>query len=94
MFLLDGLDEVSQDLDGDMLRFLKKLLNQPNVIITSRPHAILPLDLDPIQLELETIGSYPDQVTAYVKMAFTNLETGESLDHIHDSFRCRWFARF
>ncbi|KAK4107017.1 hypothetical protein N656DRAFT_772883 [Canariomyces notabilis] len=78
LFLLDGLDEVSQDLDGDMLRFLKKLLNQPNVIITSRPHAILPPGLDPPQLELETIGFYPDQVTAYVKMAFTNPKTGET----------------
>ncbi|KAK0722210.1 hypothetical protein B0T26DRAFT_701827 [Lasiosphaeria miniovina] len=51
LFVLDGLDE-----------FLKKLLNQPDVIITSRPHAILTSGLDPIQLELETIGFYPDQV--------------------------------
>jgi NACHT/LRR/PYD domain-containing protein 3 len=78
LFILDGLDEVSQDLDGDMLRFLKELLNQPNVIITSRPHAMLPPGLDPIQLELETIGFYPDQVRAYVEKAFTDPETGKT----------------
>ncbi|KAK3364019.1 armadillo-type protein [Lasiosphaeria hispida] len=78
LFILDGLDEVSQDLDGGMLDFLKKLLNQPNVIITSRPHAMLPPGLDPIQLELETIGFYPDQVRAYVEKAFTDPETGET----------------
>ncbi|KAK0703517.1 NACHT domain-containing protein [Lasiosphaeria miniovina] len=78
LFILDGLDEVSQDLDDTMRKFLKKLLNQPNVIITSRPHAILPSDLDPIQLELETIGFYPDQVRAYVEKAFTDPETGET----------------
>ncbi|KAH8744508.1 hypothetical protein F5883DRAFT_22891 [Diaporthe sp. PMI_573] len=57
-----------------MSRFLKELLNQPNVIITSRPHASLPpISLD---LEVETIGFYPEQVKDYIKMAFTNRETG------------------
>ncbi|KAK0753569.1 hypothetical protein B0T18DRAFT_313554, partial [Schizothecium vesticola] len=78
LFILDGLDEVSQDLDGGMLDLLKMLLNQPDVIITSRPHAMLPSGLDPIQLELETIGFYPDQVRAYVEKAFTDPETGET----------------
>ncbi|KAJ4157867.1 hypothetical protein NW754_009517 [Fusarium falciforme] len=65
LFLLDGLDEVSQDLGGadDMSRFLKELLKQPNVIITSRPSAKPPPDLD---LELETVGFYLDQVKAYL----------------------------
>ncbi|KAL5047118.1 hypothetical protein BDW71DRAFT_50917 [Aspergillus fruticulosus] len=65
LFLLDGLDEVSQDLGGkdDMSRFLEELLKQPNVIITSRPSANAPSDLD---LELETIGFYPEQVQAYL----------------------------
>ncbi|EPE07012.1 peptidase c14 [Ophiostoma piceae UAMH 11346] len=70
LFLLDGLDEVSQDLNGDMLRFLKVLLNQPHVIITSRPHANIPFGVDPMHLELETIGFSPEQVKAYVEMAF------------------------
>ncbi|KAH8714733.1 nacht nucleoside triphosphatase [Ilyonectria robusta] len=65
LFLLDGLDEVSQDLGAAdaMSRFLTELLKQPNVIITSRPSAKPPPDLD---LELETIGFYPDQVQAYL----------------------------
>ncbi|KAM0424167.1 hypothetical protein ACHAPT_010536 [Fusarium lateritium] len=65
LFLLDGLDEVSQDLggSGDMSRFLEHLLEQPNVIITSRPSAKPPSNMD---LELETIGFYPDQVNAYL----------------------------
>jgi len=47
LFLLDGLDEVAQDLTGDggMPRFLTDLLGQPNVIITSRPSAKSPPSL-------------------------------------------------
>ncbi|KPM36166.1 hypothetical protein AK830_g10416 [Neonectria ditissima] len=65
LFLLDGLDEVSQDLGGasDMFRFLKELLKQPNVIITSRPSVKTPSGMD---LELETIGFYSNQVDAYL----------------------------
>lgn len=69
LFLLDGLDEVSQDLVGEdsISRFLKVLLEQPNVIITSRPSAKAPPDL---HLELETVGFYPNQVSAYLQMVF------------------------
>ncbi|KAL6406194.1 Protein NLRC5 [Ilyonectria robusta] len=66
LFLLDGLDEVSQHLmgEGGMVRFLNEdLLTQPNVVITSRPYGKPPAGLD---LELETIGFYPDQVKAYL----------------------------
>ncbi|KAI9148375.1 Vegetative incompatibility protein [Paramyrothecium foliicola] len=66
LFLLDGLDEVSQDLPNDdrMSSFLKELLAQPNVIITSRPFGKLPSNLD---LELETVGFNPEQVTEYLR---------------------------
>ncbi|KAF7551742.1 hypothetical protein G7Z17_g4776 [Cylindrodendrum hubeiense] len=69
LFVLDGLDELIQDLhsDGDMFRFLEVLLNQPNVIITSRPNASLPNGIGHIDLELETIGFYPDQVKSYLE---------------------------
>ncbi|GAB1213550.1 hypothetical protein ATERTT37_002700 [Aspergillus terreus] len=69
LFLLDGLDEVSQDLVGEdsISRFLKVLLEQPNVIITSRPSAKAPPDL---HLELETVGFYPNQVSTYLQMVF------------------------
>jgi HEAT repeat protein len=68
LFLLDGLDEVSQDLasDSSMSRFLAEILKQPNAIITSRPSAKAPPCLD---LELESIGFYPEQVTEYIQMA-------------------------
>ncbi|KAK4649721.1 uncharacterized protein QC761_0024270 [Podospora bellae-mahoneyi] len=75
LFILDGFDEVSQGLGGDMSVFLEELLNQPNVIITARPNARLPPRLDPLDLELETIGFYPDQITAYIENTFTDRET-------------------
>ncbi|KAH7628218.1 hypothetical protein B0T09DRAFT_290255, partial [Sordaria sp. MPI-SDFR-AT-0083] len=75
LFLLDGLDEVSEDLnEGDMSAFLNNLLNRPNVIITSRPYAKPPTRLD---LELETIGFYPKQVKDYIKMAFKDRQTAD-----------------
>ncbi|KAK4074611.1 hypothetical protein Purlil1_12940 [Purpureocillium lilacinum] len=68
LFILDGLDEVSGEWnrDDDMSRFLKLLLSQQDVIITSRPNASLPADMPNLDLELETIGFYPDQVKAYL----------------------------
>ncbi|GAW22188.1 hypothetical protein ANO14919_117230 [Xylariales sp. No.14919] len=76
LFILDGLDEVSHGLSDAMRRFLEELLNQTNVIITSRPNASLPTNLKPLHLELETIGFYPEQVDDYIEKAFTDLETG------------------
>ncbi|KAJ2972067.1 hypothetical protein NQ176_g7367 [Zarea fungicola] len=76
IFLLDGLDEVSQDLagEGSIPRFLKDLLSQPNVVITSRPSAPPPSNMD---LELETIGFGPDQVNQYIEKSFINSKTTE-----------------
>jgi len=69
LFILDGLDEVSGewDPDTDMYRFLRSLLDNPNVIITSRPSKSLPTGLLPLDLELETIGFKPEQVTEYLQ---------------------------
>ncbi|KKP06021.1 peptidase C14 [Trichoderma harzianum] len=75
LFLLDGLDEVSQDLsEGSMSSFLQELLKQPNIIVTSRPSSTMPPGLD---LELETIGFYPDQVKNYIETVFTDPKTTE-----------------
>ncbi|KAK4081220.1 uncharacterized protein Triagg1_2752 [Trichoderma aggressivum f. europaeum] len=70
LFLLDGLDEVSEYLDGEgtMSRFLQDLLKQPNVIITSRPSAKPPPGID---LELETVGFDDAQVNAYLDSDLT-----------------------
>lgn len=78
LFILDGLDEIFQDLgdaDSNMSRFLRELLNQPNAIITSRPSAAFPTGVRPIDLQLETIGFHPDQVESYLKMTFHCPET-------------------
>ncbi|KAH8884294.1 hypothetical protein GQ53DRAFT_797897 [Thozetella sp. PMI_491] len=97
LFLLDGLDEISELLDPDheMSSFLRGLLNQPNVIITSRPHVNLPsITLD---LELETIGFYPDQVEDYIKMAFTNYETNivdqRTINEIRSFLQKHWLVQ-
>ncbi|KAJ5738243.1 hypothetical protein N7493_001398 [Penicillium malachiteum] len=64
LFVLDGLDEVSEALgEGHKHHdLLKELLNMPACIVTSRPRVILP-DYCKYQfdLKLETIGFYPEQ---------------------------------
>ncbi|KAH7370292.1 armadillo-type protein [Rhexocercosporidium sp. MPI-PUGE-AT-0058] len=77
LFILDGLDEVTGELhSGDNLRrLLGELLNQPNVIITSRPSGTIPRNLKPLDLELETIGFYPSQVKEYIEKAFADPDT-------------------
>ncbi|KIW21958.1 uncharacterized protein PV07_12642, partial [Cladophialophora immunda] len=74
LFILDGLDEVSQDFakDSDIFQLLLYLLNRPNVVITSRPYATLPRGLDSFDLELETIGFYPEQVTTYLRKSLSD----------------------
>ncbi|KID93860.1 nacht nucleoside triphosphatase, partial [Metarhizium majus ARSEF 297] len=74
LFLLDGLDEVSNFLAGDdeLGKALRWLLNRPNVVITARPSVSFPQELRKLDLELETIGFYPRQVDEYIKMAFTD----------------------
>lgn len=67
LFILDGLDEVIHDSEHNgNSSLLSGLLKKPNVIITSRPNASLPSDVK-LDLELETIGFYPDQVKAYLE---------------------------
>ena len=77
LFLLDGLDEISGFLDGEdgMSRFLAALLDQPSLIITTRPNANIPAGLRKFDLELEAVGFYPEQVKSYVERAFTDTET-------------------
>ncbi|KAI1827418.1 hypothetical protein F4861DRAFT_363248 [Xylaria intraflava] len=73
LFLLDGLDEIRQHLSlgSPLYEFVKILLNQPNVIVTSRPSVQLLGGFEPFDLELETIGFYPDQVKQYIQKAAT-----------------------
>jgi len=69
LLLLDGLDEISGErhFSGiDLTEKFKDLLNQQNVIITSRPYAVSSPDLNLFDLELETIGFSPAQVQDYL----------------------------
>ncbi|KAI1465801.1 armadillo-type protein [Daldinia caldariorum] len=64
LFILDGLDELSELVESHPT--VLGLLRKPNVIITTRPHKQLSPSLK-IDLELETIGFYPDQVQCYLE---------------------------
>ncbi|CAG9997069.1 unnamed protein product [Clonostachys byssicola] len=58
-----------------MSRFVTHLLNQPNVIVMSRPSASPPLEVKPFDLEVETLGFEPAQVEEFVrKVEPTNAE--------------------
>ncbi|KAJ2968714.1 hypothetical protein NQ176_g9048 [Zarea fungicola] len=80
LYLLDGLDEVSQifTTNSGMDRFLTEMLSQPNVIITCRPSAKPPQN---IHLELETIGFSPSHVKEYIEKSFIDPETADT-DHV------------
>ncbi|KAL9071361.1 MAG: hypothetical protein Q9157_005489 [Trypethelium eluteriae] len=76
LFILDGLDEVHDALDmqSGMRRILEGLLSQPNIIVTSRPHTSLRLTSN-LDLELETIGFFPEQVEEYLQGQQTSEKT-------------------
>ncbi|KAI1369379.1 hypothetical protein F5Y08DRAFT_293166 [Xylaria arbuscula] len=71
VFILDGLDEVYEGLDRGhyMFNLLDTLLNFPTIIVTSRPH--VSFERREFDLELETIGFYPDQVQSYIRSVIT-----------------------
>ncbi|GAM53007.1 hypothetical protein EBME_1470 [bacterium endosymbiont of Mortierella elongata FMR23-6] len=69
LFILDGLDEVVDELheSHSLSRFLKELLTQTHVVITSRPAGVNASLFSHLDLELETVGFSPDNVQAYIK---------------------------
>lgn len=89
LFLLDGFDEVSDQLDSDheMAGFLRWLLRQPNAIITSRPGGKHPDSLADLDCELETVGFHTEQVRAYIGQTIGNpdhkIALQEFLDNSH-----------
>ncbi|KAI0100976.1 armadillo-type protein [Nemania sp. FL0031] len=80
LFILDGLDEVSELLDPDHAASspLIRLLNSPNVIITMRPHIQLS-DVNHVDLELETIGLYPFQTIEYLTKVVKDEKTAKGI---------------
>ncbi|KAF9272713.1 hypothetical protein BGZ68_002151, partial [Mortierella alpina] len=77
LFVLDGLDEISKDIqsedDSTLRKFLEMLLQQHHVVITSRPsgvdRSLLPSSID---LELETIGFSQQNVNDFVSNVFSD----------------------
>lgn len=89
LLILDGLDEITEtwNIDEPMHELLAELLDQPNVIITSRPHAQLPLDAEnPIDLELETVGFQPKQVDEYLEMALQTPKDAKEIQNFLKRF--------
>ncbi|KUL81435.1 hypothetical protein ZTR_10668 [Talaromyces verruculosus] len=93
LWLLDGLDEISgyRNPSGtDLTGIFNSLLNEDNVIITSRPHAVKLLGLTPFDLELETVGFHLHQVQAYVAKAVTDLDT---VNQINSFIQSHWLIQ-
>ncbi|GJJ67746.1 bilin biosynthesis protein [Entomortierella parvispora] len=70
LFILDGLDEIITEAEGNesstFRSFLKMLLGRQQVIITSRPSGLDSKLLPPLDLELETVGFSQQNVTDFV----------------------------
>ncbi|KAF9084925.1 hypothetical protein BGX27_003668, partial [Mortierella sp. AM989] len=75
LFILDGLDEIltdTQTSDGIALEaFIKHLLRQEHVIITSRPSGVDISILPKLDLELETVGFSSQNVNDYLSNVLT-----------------------
>ncbi len=69
LFILDGLDEVTELLHEDHPKhdFLALLLRQKQVLITSRPAGVNAAQCGALDLELETIGFSADNVQTYIE---------------------------
>ncbi|KAF9904313.1 hypothetical protein EC991_002864, partial [Linnemannia zychae] len=69
LFILDGLDEIvidAQSEDSSIKALLRKLLDQKQVVVTSRPSGIDASLLQSIDLELETIGFSQQDVKDFI----------------------------
>ncbi|KAF9390351.1 hypothetical protein BGX21_011492 [Mortierella sp. AD011] len=75
LFILDGLDEIltdTQTTSGVALEpFLKHLLRQEHVVITSRPSGVDNSMLSKLDLELETVGFSTQNVKDYISNVLT-----------------------
>ena len=86
LIVLDGLDEVSahwQETDEMFLQLLKKrtVLEQANILVTSRPHACIRLysdrDVRQITRRIEIVGFNQKQIKEYVELCCDNSTTVE-----------------
>ncbi|KAG0011983.1 hypothetical protein BGZ80_000288, partial [Entomortierella chlamydospora] len=84
LFALDGLDEIVKDTQSQdgliMEEFLKNLLRQEYVVITTRPSGVDNSILPKLDLELEAVGFSSKNVEDYISMAFeSDNKTAESV---------------
>lgn len=80
LFILDGWDEIAQEFpDYADSGILQLLFEQANLIVTSRPLVSLPKNMKSFDLELETVGFYPQQVEAYLQATFSTSRGAESM---------------
>ncbi|RAL12424.1 NACHT domain-containing protein [Aspergillus homomorphus CBS 101889] len=98
LLLLDGYDEIVSEKtpSGDLVKSQQvlDLLNQPNVIITSRPHANFDSLIEAFDLELETVGFRPDQVNSYVdRVVNGNGENKQSAIEITNFINSHWLIK-
>ncbi len=87
LLVLDGWDEVAQEWGEHepMAEFLKSLLNQPAVLITSRPYVDLK-QAQSMDLELETVGFSPENVTEYLdNQAMMPVSQAQEMKHFIQS---------
>ncbi|KAF9347540.1 hypothetical protein BGX26_000983 [Mortierella sp. AD094] len=86
LFILDGLDEILTDTqasDGVALEaFLKHLLRQEHVVVTSRPSGVDMSILPKLDLELETIGFSTQNVNDYLSNVLTQEDARAVQDFI------------
>ncbi len=79
LFILDGLDEVSVELNQGRTtpigNLLCDLLAQPQVIVTSRPAGVDVSKLEGFDLELETIGFNQENIRTYLEKIEANNAT-------------------
>ncbi len=86
LFILDGLDEVTEIFSENhpLNHFLKHLLNQPRVLITSRPAGVDASQCNELDLELETIGFSSENIQTYIEKfvpkAEDQAEIGQFID--------------
>ncbi|KAF9345363.1 hypothetical protein BGX26_003227 [Mortierella sp. AD094] len=84
LFILDGLDEIIADTQTEeniaLIEFLRHLLHQNYVIITSRPSGAVDTSILPeLDLELETVGFSPDNINKYVNRVIDDPDVAKAV---------------
>ena len=69
LWILDGYDEIVQNIPSHLKHVLKKLLDTPHHIVTSRPY----LNTLPYKVQLEITGFTDENITQYIFQFFQQL---------------------